>query len=188
MQLQIPLSLYLKKSVITWNTKDEPSFPTGTSGKEPTCQGRSHKRRGFDSWVGKIPWRRACNPLQYSCLENPMDRGAWWAMVHSVAKSWTRLSNIAHMHTNMNPDDTQLWIKASWDTNKFGESWRCTIYYVNGSLSKTFERDYPCSLNIRKLCIDVHPLFWPPSPLDIFQCISDGKIARTPRTQILSII
>ena len=33
--------------------------------------------RGFDSWVGKIPWRRACSPLQYSCLENPKDRGAW---------------------------------------------------------------------------------------------------------------
>ena len=31
--------------------------------------------------------------LQYSCLENPMDRGAWWAAVHAVAKSWTRLSN-----------------------------------------------------------------------------------------------
>ena len=31
-------------------------------------------------------------PLQYSCLENPMDGGAWWAMVHGVAKSWTRLS------------------------------------------------------------------------------------------------
>ena len=29
------------------------------------------------------------NPLQYSCLENPMDRGAWWATVHRVAKSWT---------------------------------------------------------------------------------------------------
>ena len=29
------------------------------------------------------------NPLQYSCPENPMDRGAWWAMVHKVAKSWT---------------------------------------------------------------------------------------------------
>ena len=28
-------------------------------------------------------------PLQYSCLENPMDRGAWWATVHGVAKSWT---------------------------------------------------------------------------------------------------
>ena len=32
-------------------------------------------------------------PLQYSCLENPTDRGAWWAAVHRVAKSWTRLSN-----------------------------------------------------------------------------------------------
>ena len=33
------------------------------------------------------------NPLQYSCLENSMDRGAWWAMVHGVAKSWIRLSD-----------------------------------------------------------------------------------------------
>ena len=36
------------------------------------------------------------NPLQYSCLENPMDRGAWQSTVHGVAKSWTRLSNLAH--------------------------------------------------------------------------------------------
>ena len=33
------------------------------------------------------------NPLPYSCLENPMDRGAWWAAVHGVTKSWTQLSN-----------------------------------------------------------------------------------------------
>ena len=33
------------------------------------------------------------NPLQYSCLENPMDGGAWWTTVHGVAKSWTRLSD-----------------------------------------------------------------------------------------------
>ena len=32
------------------------------------------------------------SPLQYSCLENPMDRGAWWATVNGVAKTWTRLS------------------------------------------------------------------------------------------------
>ena len=41
-------------------------------------------------------------PLQYSCLENPMDGGAWWAAVHGVAKSWTRLSNFTftfHFHT-----------------------------------------------------------------------------------------
>ena len=33
-------------------------------------------------------------PLQFSCLENPMDGGAWWATVHGVAKSWTRLSDL----------------------------------------------------------------------------------------------
>ena len=37
-------------------------------------------------------------PLQYSCLENPMDRGAWRATVHEVTKSRTELSNLAHVH------------------------------------------------------------------------------------------
>ena len=38
------------------------------------------------------------NPLQHSCLENPMDGGAWWATVHGVAKSQTRLSNFSSLH------------------------------------------------------------------------------------------
>ena len=41
------------------------------------------------------------NPLQYSCLENPMDRGAWWVAVHGIPKSWTRLSDFTftfHFH------------------------------------------------------------------------------------------
>ena len=33
------------------------------------------------------------NPLEYACLENPMDRGVWWATIHGVAKSWTQLSD-----------------------------------------------------------------------------------------------
>ena len=37
--------------------------------------------------------RRQWQPLQYSCLENPMDGGAWWAAVHGVTKSWTRLND-----------------------------------------------------------------------------------------------
>ena len=41
----------------------------------------------FSPWVGKIPWSRNDYPLQYSCLESPTDRGAWWARVHGVAKS-----------------------------------------------------------------------------------------------------
>ena len=40
------------------------------------------------------------NPFHYSCLENPLDRGAWWATVHGVTKSWTRLSTQAHTHTH----------------------------------------------------------------------------------------
>ena len=38
------------------------------------------------------------NPLQYSCLENPMDGGAWWAVVHDVAKSQTQLSDFTFTH------------------------------------------------------------------------------------------
>ena len=42
---------------------------------------------------GKTPGEGNGYPLQYSCLENPMDRGAWWATVHEVVKSQTRLSD-----------------------------------------------------------------------------------------------
>ena len=41
----------------------------------------------------RSPGGSHCNPLQYSCLENPVDRGAWWAIVHAAAKNWTQLSN-----------------------------------------------------------------------------------------------
>ena len=43
---------------------------------------------------GRSPGEGNGNPLQYSCLENPMDGGAWWAAVHGVAKSRTRLSDL----------------------------------------------------------------------------------------------
>ena len=46
-------------------------------------------------WSGRSPEEGSCNPLQYSCLENPMDRGAWRATIHSVSKSWTRLKQLS---------------------------------------------------------------------------------------------
>ena len=55
--------------------------------------------------VGYIPgWGRCSgeehgNSLQYSCLKSPMDRGAWWATVHRVIKSWTQLKQLS-MHTH----------------------------------------------------------------------------------------
>ena len=44
---------------------------------------------------GRSPGGGDGNPLQYSCLENHMDRGAWWAMIHRVAKSQTRLKQLS---------------------------------------------------------------------------------------------
>ena len=66
-------------------------FPGGATSKGPASQCRRHKRYRLDPWDGKIPWRREWQPTPASCLENPMDRGAWWATVHRVAKSQTQL-------------------------------------------------------------------------------------------------
>ena len=45
------------------------------------------RRPGFDPWLGRSPGERNGNPLQYSCLKNPMDRGSWRATVHGVTES-----------------------------------------------------------------------------------------------------
>ena len=47
--------------------------------------------------LGRSPREGNGNPLQYSCLENPMDWGAWWAAVHGVIKSWTRLIDFTYL-------------------------------------------------------------------------------------------
>ena len=74
-------------------------FLGGTSGKESACQCRRHRRLKFKPWVRKVAWRRNGNPLQYSCLENPLFRRARWAAVHGVTKSQTRLSVHAWWNT-----------------------------------------------------------------------------------------
>ena len=79
-------------------------FPGGTSGKEPACQCRRHKKFWFDPWVRKIPHGY---PLQYSCLENPMDRGAWRVTVHRIAESQTDWSNLAHYSKKRVSTDTE---------------------------------------------------------------------------------
>ena len=53
----------------------------------------------FNPWVGKIPWNRKWQLLQYSCLGKPMDRGARWATVHGVARVKTQLSTHTHKVT-----------------------------------------------------------------------------------------
>ena len=61
---------------------------------------------------GRSPGGGNGNSLQYSCLENPMDRGAWWATVHGVAKGQTQLSVHTHTHTHpFNAPDLSLGIE-----------------------------------------------------------------------------
>ena len=67
---------------------------------------------------GRSPRGGHGNPLQYSCLENPMDRRAWSAVVHRVAKSQTRLKQLStHTHTHMNvmkPLYLQVFVNSSF--------------------------------------------------------------------------
>ena len=65
-------------------------FPGGSDGKESACDAGDPDSIPES---GRSPGDGNGYPLQYSCLENPMDRVAWWATVHGVAKSWTGVSD-----------------------------------------------------------------------------------------------
>ena len=83
------------RTLIAVQIQEWVGFPGGTSGKEPDCQCRRHKRCRFNHWVGRSARGGHGNLLQYSFLENPMDRGAWWATVQRVTKSWTWLMQLS---------------------------------------------------------------------------------------------
>ena len=78
-------------------------FPGGSEVKVSACNAGD---LGSIPGLGRSPGEGNGNPLQYSCLENPMDRGAWWATVHGVAKSQTGLSDFTF--TFRYADDTTL--------------------------------------------------------------------------------
>ena len=61
-------------------------FPGGSDGKETGCNAGD---LGSILGLGRSPGEGNVSPLQYSCLGNLMDRGAWWVTVHGVAKRWT---------------------------------------------------------------------------------------------------
>ena len=73
-------------------------FPDGSVGKESACNAGDTGDTGLIPGSGRSPGEGNGNPLQYSCLENPLDRGVWWATAHRAAKSQTRLSTTALLH------------------------------------------------------------------------------------------
>ena len=83
-----------------------PGFPSGARDKGPACPCRRHKRPG----LGRHPGGGHGYPLQYSCLENPRDRGACWATVHMVAKTQTQVKQLC-THTPLLPLLVNLELK-----------------------------------------------------------------------------
>ena len=88
------------------NSKDL-GLPWWLSSKESVCNAGD---LGSLPGLGRSPGKGNDNPLQYPCLENPMDRGAWWAIVHGVAQSQTRLKRLS----SNSSEDLDTWkLKAS---------------------------------------------------------------------------
>ena len=76
--------------------------------------------------LGRSPRQGNGNPLQYSCLENPMDRGAWWATVHGVTKSWRRLKQLstAQYRYFHNPSQQMILTYNFFPTLRFWFYWQ----------------------------------------------------------------
>ena len=94
----------MKELVIVW------VLPGSSDSKESACS------MGDPDSIpvsGRCPGGGNGNPLQYSCLENPMDRGTWWIILHGVVKSWTRLSD-KHTHS----DCLEMGINKNWMPTK----------------------------------------------------------------------
>ena len=83
------LSTTLKSCSFTHSYTSK-GFPDGSAGKESVCNAGD---MGSILRLGRYSRGGNGNPLQYSCLKNPMDRGAWWATVQRVTQSWTWLNN-----------------------------------------------------------------------------------------------
>ena len=111
----------------------------GSDGKKSACNAGDLSSirvsgRSPGEWIGK--------PLQYSCLENPIDREAWWAIFHRVARSWTRLKQFSmhklaletmflfitlycQLHSNHQNCLVESWLSSTWISQSI-----CTKYFL----------------------------------------------------------
>ena len=92
-------------------------FVLGYSGSEVKASASNVRHPGSILGSGRSPGEGNGNPLQYSCLGNPMDGGAWWITVHRVTKSWTQMRDFTSLHSKLtmwqfqvNSEGTQPYI------------------------------------------------------------------------------
>ena len=98
-----------------------------------------HREAGLIPGLQRSPGGGSSNPLQYSCLESPMDRGAWWDPVHGIAKSWTLLKGLS----------TEHWWR--------GAIWRENINSVVVCTTSPFSKYFSVALISSSLCISRVP-------------------------------
>ena len=96
-------------------------FPGGSDGKESAC---NVGNLGPIPGLGRSSVEGNANPLQHSCLENPMDRGAWWATVYIITKSQTWLSNEACMHAHIS-------VSVFVSCQHIGQRTKCESWWMN---------------------------------------------------------
>ena len=89
---------------------------SGSDDKASVCNAEDP---GSIPGLGRSPGEGNGSPLQYSCLENPMDLGAWWATVHGVAKSQTRLSNFTF--TGSSAGCSVMSSRGGWEAQEGGD-------------------------------------------------------------------
>ena len=111
-------------------------FPGGSMIKNPPASAGDE----FDLWIRKISWRRKWQLFQYPCLENPMDRGVWWAAIQGVAKSQTQQQLNTHTHTHflksLSNVKISMWQQTVWLQFIFKE---CKYFMKYQSFQRTSE-------------------------------------------------
>ena len=130
--------------------------PCGSDGKESACNAGDP---GSIPGLGRSPGEGNGNPLQYSCLENLMDRGAWRATVHGVTKSRTWLSDFTfHFPLSFLPHKRCVGegngnpLQYSCLENHMdGGAWWATVHWVAKSQTQLSMRTHACSMNFNLL-------------------------------------
>ena len=133
-------------------------FEGGASGEEPTCQCRNVKDTGSVPRWERSPGGGHGNPLQYSCLENPMDRGAWWGCSPQGDKQSDMTEATQHTHTHLSTVDQKytrhhtglMEIKSNklqflWETVC---SSNIVLFYFVSLMHKRVLKCSNCSINI----------------------------------------
>ena len=131
--------------------------------KKPSANAGDARDMGLIPGLEISPRVRNGNPLQYSCLENSMDRGAWQATVHGVTKSWTRMSIQTHTHTHtqyvahiQTLDNTQ-WGNSYSRLESCWTDFDMTNYLIKWSSTDTWKASnvFPESQDGRKQCWNI---------------------------------